>query len=190
MGIQDDEWDHACGDPDLLREGNRLKGEIVRSIDDALVTAHARGAFDYRKPKKNLTPEDEMFLRTLGITLEGSSYEARKLDGQRLESIMDHVAFAHRLQRLYMAIVDLEKAGERLTTGEYRQVVAGAFFTSEMMHCEPGVLSIVEAEIDALEQEQSSSLIPSARCADLLRRADPTVYRLYTLAGAIAQPGE
>ncbi len=87
--------------------------------------------------------------------------------------------FGIRLTHLYDAITALERVDARPCVGEYLTIIHEAFYTSEMQHLEPGALSVVEGEIDALAAQDPITLVDSQQCADLLRRVDPTLHRYY-----------
>ncbi len=137
---------------------------------------------DAKIPSTDLTLGDRILLQSLGISSTERAYEYQSIAPSVIERIMHPVNFAIRLRRLYDTIVSLEDNGKRPLVSECRTMIADAFFTSEVRYLEPGALSIVEGELEALAQDHPTSLMNSARCADLLRRADPTIYELYTRA--------
>lgn len=184
MGLPDD-WDGLfdSGDPDkLLADGQRFKEVIEQEAKASVREMHLKGMFDNEIPSTDLTLDDRILLQSLGISSTEQSYEYQSILPSAIERIVDPVNFSIRLRHLYEAIVALEDNGKRPLVSECRTMIADAFFTSEVRYLEPGALSIVEGELDVLAQEHPTSLMNSARCADLLRRADPTIYELYTRA--------
>ncbi len=134
-----------------------------------------------------LTFADRALLRAMGITVEERAYDAARLPAAAKERVLYPASFPIRLTHLCDSIIELERIDCRPTTAEYHDLLATAFCSSDIHYLPQGGLAIVQSELLDLETEHPTTLIPSDRCADLLRRVDPLIHKYYTTSWPIAE---
>jgi hypothetical protein len=121
---------------------------------------------------------DRSFLASVGIAADTREYAPGAIPEHAVERIMGSYRFGARASHLYEAMLHLEQRGQRLTAQQYHDILFNAFATAGHAPAAEGAITIVLEEFDALAHEPAA-LVPSNRCRELIRIADPVFARYY-----------
>jgi len=180
--------DDLQDDPEELeRYVERTKRRIDEATTDALREMHLRGRFDNQRPAYSINADDRSFLRATGVSPDDRAYVAAPFSAGDRRRVLGPLSFPARLVLLCDTVAALERDGRRPTAVAYRELLEESFGSSDPRLLPPGALLIVSAELDSLGEE--CSLVASERCAGLLGRVDPALYKVFTAGWPFADLG-